>query len=126
MLKTLALSIMLLFMTTACTDAGIAASDIIRDDGKVFIVDRNGYKWDVTQAESLGFKAGRFQYGIGRNAFTTLDDSILKDSSGSEPDRMRVIGISEGNESKAFSVSKLSRHEIANTSLAKANVVIGY
>ena len=43
-----------------------------------YIQDTTGEKWDVSQAESMGFKPGGFQYGIGRYAFTTLDVSNLQ------------------------------------------------
>ena len=35
-------------------------------DGKTFITDRTGEKWDVSQAANIGFDPRRFQYGIGR------------------------------------------------------------
>jgi hypothetical protein len=50
-------------------------SSVIEENGKTYIVDRHGERWDITQAVSIGFKPHRFQHGIGRHAFTPLDDS---------------------------------------------------
>lgn len=99
---------------------------VLREGGKVYIVDQLGERWDVTQAESVGFRPGRFQYGIGRNAFITLDDSLLKGPETTLPGGARVIGISEGSEAKAYSVSKLRGHEISNSKLMGKPVAVGY
>ena len=92
----------------------------------VFIVDQTGKKWDVTQAQSLGFKPEGFQYGIGKNAFTTLDDSHVKDGPETLRDRSRVIGIKKETESHAYSVGKLKYHEIANTHIGDTPIAAGY
>jgi len=92
----------------------------------VFIVDQTGKKWDVTQAESLGFKPHGFQYGIGKNAFTTLDDSHVKAEPGTLKDRSRIIGIKNEAESHAYSVGKLRHHEIANTHIGEKPIAAGY
>ncbi len=101
------------------------ASFVVREEGKVYIVDQTGARWDVTQAESIGFKPERFQYGMGRNFFTPLDDSKLSDKP-DEKSKLRVIGITEGTDAKAYSVPKLSRHEIANSKIGEKPVAVGY
>jgi hypothetical protein len=125
-----ALSSLLLVAMAGCVDGQGTSADepsfVKREDGKVYIIDRLGEKWDVTEAESAGFEPGKFQYGIGRNAFKTLDDSMLTDRiSGLDP-RMRVIGIGEGEDAKAYSVKKLYRHEISNSRLMGKPVAVGY
>ena len=52
-----------------------AFSRIVEEKGKTYIVDWHGERWEIDQAMSIGFKPHRFQHGIGRNAFTPLDDS---------------------------------------------------
>ncbi len=101
------------------------ASFVVREEGKVYIVDQTGARWDVTQAESIGFKPEKFQYGMGRNYFTPLDDSKLSDKP-DENSKLRVIGITEGADAKAYSVTKLSRHEIANSKIGEKPVAVGY
>jgi hypothetical protein len=93
---------------------------------KVFIVDQLGERWDVTQAKSLGFIPSQFQYGIGRHTFKTLNDGHLDPEPKYANDSMRVIGIAEGEEAKAWSVRKLSRHEIANSSIGGDAIAVGY
>ena len=66
---------------------------------------------------------------MGRNAFTTFDDSHLTaDTKGVDED-LRVIGIfnkDDWSEAKAFSVPKLDGHEIANTRIGSADVAAAY
>ena len=96
------------------------------EEERVYIVDRLGERWDVTQAKSLGFIPSQFQYGIGRHTFKTLDDGHLDSEPKYANDAMRVIGIAEGEEAKAWSVRKLSRHEIANSSIGGDAIAVGY
>ena len=103
-----------------------AYSNIRHEDGKTYIIDRTGDKWDVTQAVTLGFKPENFQYGIGKDTFTPLDDSSLTESSPDLPENMRVIGLEEGEDAKAYSVGRLSRHEISNSTLGEKPVAVGY
>ena len=105
--------------------SGTAYSHVTRVRNKTYIVDQTGEKWDVTQAESIGFDPHRFQYGIGKNAFTTLNDSDLKEHASSLRN-YRVIGVANESESQAYSVSKLRSHEIANTNLGSKPIAVGY
>lgn len=103
-----------------------AFSKVIEEKGKIYIVDRHGERWDVTQAVSIGFKPHRFQHGIGRNAFTPLDDSkFSKDNTGVRRNE-RVIGITEGEQANAYSVSKLWRHEVANSFIGDRPIAAAY
>jgi len=52
-----------------------AAADAIEDNGRTYLVDQTGERWDITQARSIGFEPRHFQFGIGRNAFRPLDES---------------------------------------------------
>ena len=56
----------------------------------------HGERWEVTQAMSIGFDPQRFRHGIGRNAFTPLDDSSLSDDTSNARMNHRVIGVSDG------------------------------
>ena len=103
-----------------------AFSKVIHDGDSTYIVDRHGERWDVTQARSIGFMPERFQHGIGRNAFTPLDDSSLKDQSPKVSKSLRVIGISDGKEARAYSVPRLYRHEVANSSIGDKQIAAAY
>lgn len=115
-----------LIVLIGCLQLDNAFSHVEREGGKTYIIDRNGYRWDVTQAESLGFKPEHFQYGIGKNAFTPLDDSLLGDDTNVVPDDLRIIGIADSSHAQAYSVSKLTAHEIANSVLGANPVAVGY
>jgi hypothetical protein len=103
-----------------------AFSRVIEEKGKTYIVDYHGERWDVTQAVSIGFEPHRFQHGIGRNAFRPLDDSqFSRDNSGVRLNE-RVIGITEGEHANAYSVSKLWRHEVANSFIGDRPIAAAY
>ncbi|MFC1798892.1 hypothetical protein ACFLZL_03700, partial [Thermodesulfobacteriota bacterium] len=86
---------------------------------------QTGERWDVTQAESIGFEPRRFQYGIGRFTFRTLDNTHLKPHA-TGLSKKRIIGVSGKTEAHAYSVAKLQRHEIANTNLEDKPIAVGY
>ena len=120
------LFIMVLALSAAIGSLAGAFSKVIHDGDSTYIVDRHGERWDVTQARSIGFMPERFQHGIGRNAFTPLDDSSLKDQSSKVSKSLRVIGISDGKEARAYSVPRLYRHEVANSSIGDKQIVAAY
>ena len=103
-----------------------AFSHVIEENGKVYIVDRNGERWDITQAVSIGFKPHRFQHGIGRHAFTALDDSQFRADNDRIRRNERVIGIAQGEHANAYAVSKLWRHEVANSHIGKKPIAAAY
>jgi hypothetical protein len=102
------------------------AAGVIEDNGRTYLVDRTGERWDITQARTIGFEPRHFQFGIGRNAFRPLDESDWPTGVEDIPEHLRVIGVADGNEAHAYSVSKLSRHETANTRLESKPIVVGY
>jgi hypothetical protein len=103
-----------------------AFSKVVHDGDSTYIVDRHGEQWDVTQAISIGFMPERFQHGIGRNAFTPLDDSSMKDDSRKAAESLRVIGISDEKKANAYSVERLWRHEVANSSIGDKPIAAAY
>ena len=109
-----------------CSQENISSATVVEEGGKTYIVDRTGYKWDVTQAESIGFKPHLFQYGMGKDAFTPLDASGLSHDKKNVPKNLRIIGVEEGTSSQAYSVQKLRRHEIANSIIGPKPIAVGY
>jgi hypothetical protein len=126
MLRKTLIAILIVFGILWFFKSGIVSSYVTKEGGKTYIVDQRGEKWDVTQAESIGFKPEGFQFGIGRNAFTPLDDSSVTDDTGSVPKDLRVIGVKEGSEAKAYSVPRLKWHEVANSNLGSEPIAVGY
>jgi hypothetical protein len=101
-------------------------SKVIEEKGKTYIVDRHGERWDVTQALSIGFVPQRFQHGIGRNAFAPLDDSQFSQDNAQVRRSTRVIGIAQGSRANAYAVSKLWRHEVANSFIGEKPIAAAY
>jgi hypothetical protein len=101
-------------------------SKVIEEKGKTYIVDRHGERWDVTQALSIGFVPQRFKHGIGRNAFTPLDDSQFSQDNAQVRRNTRVIGIAQGSRANAYAVSKLLRHEVANSFIGEKPIAAAY
>lgn len=99
---------------------------VVSKGDKIYIKDQTGELWDVTQAQSLGFKPEKFQYGIGKNAFTPLSNSDLNDKGFAQNSRERVIGINSGTEAQAYSINRLRYHEIANTRIDNKAITVGY
>lgn len=99
---------------------------VVRAGERLFIVDRTGERWDVTQAASIGFNPDGFQFGIGRDAIRPLGASSLASDDRNLEKDTRVIGVENGPEAHAYVVRKLTRHEIANTALGNAPIAAAY
>ena len=103
-----------------------SSSVVIEENERIYIVDRTGERWDVTQAVSLGFDPDGFDFGLGKNAFTPLDDSLLTKNTADVPSSARVIGVADGSGAKAYTISRLLGHEISNSSIGKEPVAVTY
>jgi hypothetical protein len=117
----------LLGLGAFCPEAESASRPpVVIEGGKTYMVDRTGERWDITQARSLGFGPEHFEFGLGRNAFTPLDDSLLGKPPAAVPADLRVIGVAEGSQARAYSIERLSRHEIANSSIGDKPIAVAY
>ncbi len=103
-----------------------AFSFVEREGGKTYIVDRKGMRWDITQAESIGFRPEKFQYGLGKDAFTPLDDSYLSDDITNIPQNLRILGVEEGSQAQAYSIPRLMSHEIVNSRIGSKPIAVGF
>ena len=101
-------------------------STVEQEKGKIYIVDRMGERWDITQAVSIGFDPKGFQFGIGRNSFTPLDDTSLRDNTTEVRPGLRILGISDNSDDRAYSIPKLSGHEIANSMIGSTPIAAAY
>jgi len=105
---------------------GNSPSSAVNEKRETSIIDRRGERWDITQAVSIGFKPENFQYGLGKNAIRPLDDTFLRNDSSKAPSHLRIIGIAENSDAQAYSIPKLTAHEIANTTLGSAPIAAAY
>ena len=120
------LAAMAILILVGAGDLLVGWAGVVREGERLYIVDRYGERWDVTQAAALGFNPHGFQYGIGRNTIRPLDDSSLAETAPGLHDDARVIGVENGPEAHAYVVRKLTRHEIANTELNDTPIAAAY
>ncbi len=106
--------------------AQTASAAVIETNGRTFLSDQNGERWDITQAKSIGFEPQHFEFGIGRNAFRPLGESDWLPDTWKDAFDFRVIGTADGSDAHAYSVGKLSRHETANTVLSSKAILAAY
>ncbi len=125
-MQTLQRAVVLAFTLLIMVTTSGNAAWVINENGRVFIKDRTGERWDVTQAKEMGFIPQNFQYGIGKNAFQTLSDEDFTDVRLSKFSNKRIIGVSVEGDAHAYTVSRLRRHEIANTTIAGRVIAAGY
>jgi hypothetical protein len=103
-----------------------AEARVVKDGDKIYLVDRTGERWDITQAVSIGFDPNRFEFGIGRLAFNPLDETHWDSNPKTHNSTTRVIGVVGDSDAHAYSVEKLRHHETANTFLGSEAIVAGY
>jgi hypothetical protein len=102
------------------------SSVVLKDAERIYIVDRTGERWDVTQAVSLGFDPDGFEFGLGKDAFTPLDDSLLTEDTSDVSNNMRVIGITDGSSAQAYTIERLWSHEVSNSNIGDDPVAVSY
>jgi len=102
------------------------SSVVLKDAERIYIVDRTDERWDVTQAVSLGLDKDGFEYGLGRDAFTPLDDSLLTEDTSDVSDNMRVIGFTDGSSAQAYTIGRLWAHEVSNSDIGNGHVAVTY
>jgi hypothetical protein len=90
-----------------------AFSKVIEEQGKTYIVDWHGERWDISQAMT-------------RDAFTPLDDSHFSKDNAEVKRNLRVIGIAEDDRANAYAISKLWRHEVANSFIGEKPITAAY
>ncbi len=120
------LSVAAVLSVIGLTSVWTGWAGVVREGERVFIVDRRGERWDVSQAAALGFNPYGFQHGIGRDAIRPLDESSLDAAAPGMDEGTRVIGVENGPDAHAYVVRKLTRHEIANTELNDAPIAAAY
>jgi hypothetical protein len=121
---------------TSSSSAGEYADVIFKSDssdsGRIFIRDITGKEWDITHAvNEYGFEASRFQYGLGPFAIRPIMTPKFLTSEDPEfyliQDEEMVIGTIINGSARAYPLTLLRRHEIANEKFAPTTfVAVGY
>ena len=132
MKKYIILSLILLTSFWRCNNKDPnGPADIKRENNKIYIIDNTGKKWDVTHAfERYGMKSENYQYGLGPYAIQPInlpmmlspgDAGYPKDNS-----TETVIGVNIAGDIRAYSIAKLSRHEVVNDVIGGVYVSVVY
>ncbi len=122
----------LALLSGSCESPGEPGPErVIRENGRVYIVDRVGQEWDVTSAEEkYNMKADEFQFGIGKNAIRPISDpQFIHSGISSFPDTdatFLVMGVSLNGDDRAYPIDVMSRHEVVTEKFADAHVSVAY
>lgn len=127
---------LVLSCTETSTNTTIRTAEVLftpdsSDSGTIYIRDLTNKLWDVTHAvNEYGFDPKRFQYGLGPFAirpilvpkYITADDPEFNDI----PEDNVVIGVVMNGSARAYPLSLLRKHEIANEKFNPTFVAVGY
>jgi uncharacterized protein DUF3179 len=95
----------------------------------VEIVDQAGHVWDITSAVvKYGFDADGFQYGLGAGRIPAIVRPQFEPAaaaSGIDDDGL-VIGVARGEEARAYPLSTLRLHEVANDAIDGMHYAASY
>ena len=125
--------ILLSLAFTSCENqvAGSAPAVVIEEGDQILIEDQTGKKWDITHAvQEYGFRAANFRHGLGPYAITPIGDpEFLEPGNKGYPAAhasILVIGVSLGEETRAYGLDQLYAHEIVNDKFGDTHVSVGY
>ncbi len=101
------------------------------NDGKILIIDDTGKEWDVTHAvKQYGFVASQFQFGLGPNAIRPiLNPKHLSPGDPGYPApnaTFAVLGVSIEGDARAYPISVLAVHEIADEVFGETHVAAAF
>lgn len=107
------------------------SAEVVKRGDQILIRDRTGKDWDVTHAvQEYGFIASRFQFGLGPYAITPiLEPEMLSPGQNGylpDSDNRLVIGTSINDDTRAYPLSVLSSHEVADEIIGGVHVAVAY
>lgn len=122
----------LLLVWSGCSGVnGPGPRDVINDNGRIFIQDRSGKRWDVTHAEQVyGLKADKFQFGLGPGVIPPiLNPEFIQPGQPGYPnpdESFLIIGTDINNIQRAYPISVLTRHEVVDEQFDSTYVAVAY
>ena len=120
-----------LFTILNCSGESPKTAEVLEEDGKIFIIDDTGKKWDVTHAkEKYGMKPEEFQFGIGPFAIKPfIEPQMLTEKDQGYPalrDDFEVIGFTYNGESRAYPLDIMMEREVSNEIFGEAHLAVTY
>jgi hypothetical protein len=120
-------------LSSGCEDSSTRPDPAVveEEEGRIFIVDATGKKWDVTHAkEKYGMEPSGFQLGGGQHTIRPLiDPPMLQPGARNYPadeDEILIIGAKVGSDARAYPIYKLQFFEVANEVYGEAHVAVAY
>jgi hypothetical protein len=128
--------IVLISMLSACNsdnpiDSSLPTPPVETDGDKIFIVDEEGKRWEVTDAvRQFGFQADKFQFGLGGFAIRPINNPRYLapgDPGYPSPNSSQlVIGTKNGDTPLAYPTSIMKTAEIVNEVFVDEHVAVAY
>jgi hypothetical protein len=117
--------------TTVLIKSDTSDSSDNSDSSRIFIIDHTGKDWDVTHAvNEYGFNPGDFQYGLGPFAIRPiLEPKFLSPNDPGYPSANEsniVIGTVINGIARAYPLSILRSHEVADEKFGDTYVAVAY
>ncbi len=132
-LKSISIIYLATLFSFACTTApeGVAEPNVEEGDGRFTIIDRTGKRWDVSHAfQNYQMNPDEFQFGVGPNAIRPiLNPRHLEPGQSGYPadhSTFLILGTTLENETRAYSIDKLSFHEVADEKFGDVHVAVAY
>ena len=106
-------------------------AEVIRNGDQIYIKDRTGKSWNVTHAvNQYGFAPEKFQFGLGPFAIPPiLKPTMVEPGESGYPgntESFLVIGTTFGDDTRAYPLNVLSRHEVADENFDTVHVAVAY
>jgi hypothetical protein len=127
-----------LIMTVILTVAGCELvnsnqneAEVIRNGDQIYIRDNTGKDWNVTHAvNKYGFVPEDFQFGLGPFAIRPIlnPQMVERGEAGfpSDNNETRVIGTRLNGDVRAYPLSVLNNHEVADEKFDSTYVAVAY
>ncbi len=113
------------------TGDSFATPERDEEEGRIYITDGAGKRWDITQAVELyNFDPARFQNGVGANLIPPIltprmayaGDEVFPDTT----DTFLVVGVDLNGTRKAYPLSEMATHEVVDEQFGEAYVAVTY
>jgi hypothetical protein len=113
------------------TDIVLPSAEVETEDDKIFIIDEEGKRWEVTDAvRQYGFQADQFQFGLGGFAIRPINNPRYlapEDPGYPSPNSSQiVIGTKNGTTPMAYPTSIMKTSEMVNEVFLDGPVAIAY
>jgi hypothetical protein len=122
-----------IFTVTGCelVNSNQNEAEVIRNGDQIYIRDNTGKDWNVTYAvNKYGFVPEDFQFGLGPFAIQPIlnPQMVERGEAGfpSDNNETRVIGTELNGDVRAYPLSVLNNHEVADEKFDSTYVAVAY